>query len=283
MARSPQELVSAATGVPSLPRIYGRLTEALDNPRASTGHIAAIISGDAGLTARLLLLVNSAFYCFPVKVESISHAVTLVGTEQIRDLALATSILRIFKGISADLVDMESFWLHSVSTGVAARLLATHRGEGNSERFFVAGVLHDIGRLLMFKTWPKEAQWALARARKTHGPLVEIERELFGFDHAVAGGEVLDAWRLPAPLAEMSRYHHSPGSAHRHPTEAAVMHVADVVVTSLELGHSGDEAVPRLSPAACDCLALPPGTLVAVAAQAERQVDEVRRSLLAGA
>ena len=135
----------------------------------------------------------------------------------------------------------------------------------------------------MFKTWPKEAQWALARARQTRGPLVEIERELFGFDHAVAGGEVLDAWRLPPTLAAMSRYHHSPDRAPQHPAEAAVMHVADVIVTSLELGHSGDQAVPRLSRAAWDCLALPAGTLVAVAAQAERQVDEVRRSLLAGA
>ena len=118
MARSPQELLQGAARVPSLPLIYGRLTEALDDPRASTGRIADVIASDSGLTARLLRLVNSAFYCFPSKVESIFHAVLLVGTEQIRDLALATSLLRAFKGISEELVDMESFWLHSVATGV---------------------------------------------------------------------------------------------------------------------------------------------------------------------
>jgi putative nucleotidyltransferase with HDIG domain len=283
MPRSVEELAKGAAGIPSLPQIYGQLTEALDNPRASTGQIADIISGDSGLAARLLRLVNSAFYCFPSKVESISHAVLLVGTEQIRDLALATSILRSFKGISADLVDMESFWLHSVATGVTARVLATHRREANSELFFVAGVLHDIGRLLMYKSFPDEAREALSRARHRAGPLLEMEREVFGFDHAAAGGVVLHAWGLPPSLTEMVRCHHTPADARRYPVEAAVVHVADVIVTALELGNGGDEAVPRLSPTAWKCLALPESVLGVVAEQVERQVDDVRRSVLAGA
>ena len=283
MPRSVEELAKGAAGIPSLPQIYGQLTEALDNPRASTWQIADIISGDSGLAARLLRLVNSAFYCFPSKVESISHAVLLVGTEQIRDLALATSILRSFKGISADLVDMESFWLHSVATGVTARVLATHRREANSERFFVAGVLHDIGRLLMYKSFPDEAREALSRARHRAAPLLEMEREVFGFDHAAAGGVVLHAWGLPPSLTEMVRCHHTPADARRYPVEAAVVHVADVIVTALELGNGGDEAVPRLSPTAWKCLGLPESVLGVVAEQVERQVDDVRRSVLAGA
>jgi HD-like signal output (HDOD) protein len=275
--------MKGAIGVPSLPQIYGQLTEALDNPRASTWQIADIISGDSGLTARLLRLVNSAFYCFPSKVESISHAVLLVGTEQIRDLALATSILRSFKGISADLVDMESFWLHSIATGVTARLLATHRREANSERFFVAGVLHDIGRLLMYKHLPDEAREALSRTRQGDASLLDAEREVFGFDHAAAGGVVLHAWGLPPSLTEVARCHHTPGDARRYPVEAAVVHLADVIVTALELGSSGDAAVPRLSPTAWECLGLPASALGAVAEQAARQVNDVRRSVLAGA
>ena len=281
MTFSLQELVRPkAARIPSLPQIYLQLTEVLDNPRSASGHIAEVISRDSGLTARLLRLVNSAFYAFPTRVESISHAVILVGTQQIRDLALATAVLRIFKGISTDLVDMESFWLHSIATGVAARLLAAQRKEVNTERYFVAGVLHDIGRLLMFRTWPDEARAALAQARRTEGSLLEIERQVFGFDHGVAGGELLHAWDLPGVLTEMTRYHHAPADARQHPVEVAVVHVADVVAAALELGHSGDDAVPRLSPVAWERLALPAGAVSTVAVQSERQVAEVRRSML---
>jgi len=283
MAPSPEELVRGAIRIPSLPQIYMRLTEVLNNPRASTVQIAEVISRDSGLTARLLRLVNSAFYCFPSKVESISHAVLLVGTEQIRDLALATSILRVFEGISEDLVDMKSFWLHSVATGVTARLLAAHRRETNGERFFVAGVLHDIGRLLMYKKLPDRAREALLRTRQTGEPLLEVEREVFGFDHATAGGVLLHAWELPASLTEMVRCHHTPEDAEQYPVETVVVHLADVIVTALGLGHSGDEAVPRLSPIAWERLGLPSSILGTVAEQAERQVDEVRHSVLAGA
>jgi len=281
--RGPDALLRAAASVPSLPRIYNRLTEALDNPRTSTGHIAAIISSDTGLAARLLRLVNSAFYAFPTRTDSISHAVVLVGTEQIRDLALATAVLQVFNTVSPELVDMESFWLHGIATGVAARLLATQCGIVGTERFFVAGVLHDIGRLLMLKTWPEETGRALVRAKDSSEPLVEIEREMFGFDHAAAGGEVLDAWHLSPSLAAMTRYHHNPADAPDDPAHVAVVHTANVIVSALELGNSGDHAVPHLEPTAYESLALPPGTLVAVAGQIECQVEEVRHSILARA
>ncbi len=282
MVRSAQALVNDATATPSLPRIYQRLTAALDNPRASTGHIADVIGDDSGLSARLLRLVNSAFYSFPTKVESIAHAVLLVGTEQIRDLALATSVIRTFKGISADLVDMESFWLHSIATGVTARILATHRREANTERFFVAGMLHDVGRLLMYAKLPGEAAEALRQARQHGGPLLAAEREVFGFDHSAAGALLLDAWGLPPGLVEAVRCHHAPQEARRHPVDAAVVHVADVIATALELGNSGDDAVPRLCGPAWECLGLPASALDAIVEQTELQVGDVRGSILAG-
>src|SRR5207249_4672691 len=255
MADSPEQLVHGHSGVPSPPQIYMSLTKELDNPRASTAQIANIISRDSGLSARLLRLVNSAFYCFPSKVESISQAVLLVGTEQIRDLVLATSVLRIFKGIPTDLIDMDSFWLHSVATGVTARLLAAHRRETNGERFFVAGVLHDIGRLLMCMKLPDQARAALSRTQEDSSRLlVDIEREVFGFDHATAGGVLLHVWGLPPSLTETVRCHHTPGDAQQYALEAVVVHLADIIVTALGLGSSGNEAVPSLSPTAWDRL-----------------------------
>ena len=283
MARSLERLVDGAAWMPSLPQIYLQLTRVLDNPRASTAQIADIIGQDPSLTARLLRLVNSAFYCFPSKVENIADAVWLVGTEQIRDLALATSVLRVFGGISSNLVDMESFWVHSIATGVTARLLAAHRRETNGERFFVAGVLHDIGRLLMYRALPFDARKALFRARRTAEPLLDAERKTFGFDHAAAGGALLRAWDLPPSLIEIVQCHHAPGEAQQYPVEVAVVHLADVIVTAMGMGHSGDDAVPRLAPEAWHQIGVPSGVLGAVVEQAAGQIQDVRRSVLDGA
>ena len=105
------------TDIPSLPEIFIRVNEVVNNPRSSLEDVGKVISEDTGLTARLLKIVNSAFYGFPSHIETISRAVTIVGTQQLRDLALATSVIRLFSGIPHDLLDMESFWRHSVACG----------------------------------------------------------------------------------------------------------------------------------------------------------------------
>ncbi len=266
-------LLRGAVEVSSLPAIYARLTKALDDPRASAAQIADIISEDSGLTARLLRLVNSAFYCFPFEVETVSRAVMIVGTRQISDLALATSVLSLFRGIPEGLVDMESFWLHSIATGVTARIVASHRQESHAERFFVAGVLHDIGRLLIYTRLPDQAREALHRSRRSGEPLIEVEREIIGFDHATAGGALARAWNLPATLEDMVTFHHDPFRASRYPVEAAVVHVADVLAHALRLGTSGERAVPPLDAGAWAALGIPTAGLRALLDQAELQVS----------
>ena len=280
MARSARELARGTPALSTLPMIYLRLSEALANPRVSTAQIADIISSDAAMTARLLRLVNSAFYALPTRIETVQQAVFLVGTQQIHNIALATSVLRVFARIPAELVDMESFWWHSIATGVTARTLATYRNERGTERFFAAGILHDLGRLLFFVADPDAARAALVRSR-THGePLVVAERNVVGYDHAEAGGALLEAWNLSEDLQDMVRWHHAPADARRHAREAAVVHVADLIATALELGNSGDPAVPPLAPGAWEQIELSPTVLGALTEHVERQVNDVARSLI---
>jgi HD-like signal output (HDOD) protein len=280
MARSARELAQEAPALSSLPTIYTRLTEALAKPRVSTGQIAEIIASDSALTARLLRLVNSAFYAFPARIETVHHAVFLVGTQQIHDLTLATSVLRVFPRIPAELVDMESFWRHSIATGVTARTLATYRNERSPERFFVAGILHDLGRLLLFAARPDAARAALERSRTQGEPLMVAERAVLGYDHSEAGGALLEAWNLPEELQDMVRWHHAPSEAQRHQREAAVMHVADIISTAMEFGNSGDPVVPALATGAWEQLGLSSTVLGAVTEQVDRQVNEVTQSIL---
>jgi HD-like signal output (HDOD) protein len=282
MARSARELARETVALSSLPTIYARLVGALEKPRVSTAQIAAIIASDSALTARLLRLVNSAFYAFPSRIETVQQAVFLVGTRQIHDLALATSVLRVFAGIPPELVDMKSFWQHSIATGVTARVLATCCKEAGTERFFVAGVLHDLGRLLLFAARPADARAALLRSRTRGEPLEVAERTILGYDHSEAGGALLEAWNLHEDLQDMVRWHHAPAEARRCPRETAVLHIADVIVTAMEIGHSGDHVVPALARGAWEQLGLSPTVLGALTEQVELQVNEVAQSMLTG-
>jgi HD-like signal output (HDOD) protein len=258
--------------LPSLPLVYTSLRAALDDPRSSMTRIADILGQDAALTARLLRLVNSAFYAFSVPVDTVARAVLLVGTEQVHDLALATLVMDLFKGIPATLMDMTSFWRHGLATGVAARVLAGFRRESNIERFFVAGVLHDIGRLVLVRSQTSACRDALLRCRREGIPLAVAERDALGVDHADVGGALANAWHLPAALRDAVAFHHEPGRATEHADEAAIVHLADVLVHAMELGGSGDARVPPLDGAAWERIGFAPGVLAAVLDEIDRQL-----------
>ncbi len=148
--RRPNELVQSAMRLASLPSIYLRLTEVTTDGRSTSTDVARVIQEDPSLSARLLRLVNSAFYGFPSRVDTITQAINLVGTNQVMELALASSVLRAFEGIPRDRVDMDGFWRHSIGTAIAARAIALRRRVASAERYFVAGLLHDVGRLVLF-------------------------------------------------------------------------------------------------------------------------------------
>jgi HD-like signal output (HDOD) protein len=274
MSLEPRDLVKAAGSISSLPMIFTRINDAVNNPRSSIADIGRVISEDPGLTARLLRIVNSAFYSFPSKIDTISRAVTIVGTQQLRDLALATSVMKVFKGIPEDLMNMEAFWCHSVGCGITARVLASHRREANLERYFVTGMLHDIGRLLLFMNLPKQTRTALMRCQLSGELLYQVEYEEIGFDHATVGSTLLQAWNLPASLEEVVAFHHAPHKALRYPIETAIVHVADIIAHALELGSSGERFVPQLNPEAWERIGIPPTLLPATLEQVERQFHD---------
>jgi len=277
---SPRDLLRGYVEISSLPMVHLRLDEAINNPRKSMADIAKIIREDPGLTARLLRIVNSAFYNFPSRVETISQAVTIIGTQQLGALALATSVMQLFKGLPEGLVSMDSFWRHSVGCGLAARVIATLRRETNAERLFVAGVLHDIGRLVMFTKAADASRETMTNARDAKKLLYEAERETFGFTHAVVGGVLLQTWKLPTSLEEVVMYHHSPKTATKFPVETAIIHVADIVAHAMELGGNGEQYVPPLDNEAWEKLKLPSSALLTVMEQVDRQFADAVQIIL---
>ena len=255
---SPQNLISEDEKIFSLPKIHFELQEALNDPDKTFQDIGKIIGYDPALAARLLKIVNSPFYGFPSEIETISHAISIIGMDQLTDLALATLVIYQFRGIPSSLFDMEKFWRHSMACGVAARAIAEFKGEQNVERFYLAGILHDIGRLVIFKKEPALARDAFFMSREKQENIFSSERRLMGFDHAAVGGELLKAWKLPPRLVAAVAYHHQPEAAQEFPVEAAIIHTSDYIVHVLKVGSDAEFCEPQLYPKSWEIIGCSP-------------------------
>lgn len=272
-------LLRGISSVPSLPLFHTRLDEAINHPRSSIADIAKIISEDQGLTARILKLANSPLFGYFSKIDTIIQAVTIIGVQQVRDLALAISVMGLFEGIPEDLITMELFWKHSIACGLTARILATSQRESNLERFFVAGILHDIGRLVMFISIPDLCREMIEVAQGDGKLLYDLEKERLGFDHGDVGGTLLRRWKLPARIVEPVEFHHNCLQAGQYPREASILHLADVIAHALEFGSSGDMRVPRLDSLAWERLGLSPNLLKSLIPQIDTQFSETIKIL----
>jgi len=278
--RDPELLVRSITKVASLPNIFTQLNDAINDPNTTNKDFANIINEDTAIAARLLRITNSALYNFPSKVETITHAITIIGTNQLRDLVLASSVIAMFKNVPEDIITMESFWRHSVACGITARAIASQRREANIERFFVAGLLHDIGRLVLFMEMPDYMQAVFQLREEEHSLLYKHEKEIIGFDHAKLGGLLLKAWQLPARLIEGVALHHAPTRAVQYPVEAAIVHSADVIANAMQLGSSGEMYVPPLNPKAWEIIDLPESAIESIFEKVTQQYSDAVKFIL---
>lgn len=259
---------------PSLPEVVIRLNEAIDNPRCTATHIADIISKDAALTARLLRLVNSPLYNFPNEITSIPRAVAIAGSRQLSMMAVATVVTSTFQDVPSRFITMESFWKHSIACGVVTRLLAVQKRHPHPEVWFLAGLLHDIGRLIIFQDFPAHARLILQQAETRPGLLHLLEDELLGLDHARLGGALLQFWKLSETLEHGSLFHHSPNTA-EDPALASAVHLADIIVNAMSWGCSGEWFVPPLNPEAWSVLALPASAISAAVSQTHNLLQDI--------
>lgn len=263
--------------LPSLPAMVCRLTELSEDPRADLGEFAELVHEDPAMTARVLRLVNSPLFRFGGQVDSIRRAISLIGVRELHNLALAVSATRVFDGLPGHLVNMAQFWRHSLCCALVSRELALRLRERETERFFVAGLLHDVGALVLYSHVPEQALAAIEQAEAARRPLVEVERELLGFDHAELGGELLRRWRLPEHIVAAVEGHHGGGFFSR---EGRVVHLANQLVGA------ADARQPRLAPvetdeAAWDAIGLAPELGPLVLSRAAAHFEAARLALLA--
>ena len=233
-------LVKASPRLATLPSAYARLSVTLDDPNANADKVASVVRTDPALTAWLLKVSNNAAFGNPRHVDTVHQAVVVLGTTRIRHLALAAAVFGVFRGIPSHLIDVRTFWEHSLAVAVGAELIGRWAGHPGTEQLFVSGLLHDIGLLVICANQPAEALRVLHASRADRVVAPVIERRLLGYDHGDVGEQLLNAWGLPAH-GEPARFHHVPSLRPAFPTD--VVHLANVVATELRLGSTG-EPVP---------------------------------------
>ncbi len=273
------KLVQGVGGLVTLPNVFLRINQLVEDPNSNTADIARAVSQDPSFTVRLLRVANSSFYGFSSTIDTAAKAVAVIGTSQIRNLALSMSVARTFAGLPNNLVSMDNFWRHSLYCALTARILARQARKCDPEALFTAGLLHDIGELIIFNRLPDKAKEALLLVldQVDDLPVYQAERQVIGFDHAQVGGELARQWNLPPLLEECIAYHHSVAEAKRHPRETALVHLANILAQMAEVDTLDSDDVSAIDPLAWELAGLDESVIEPVVREAQEEIVEAEK------
>lgn len=237
MSNRLESYLQASEGdLPTMPAIANQVVRAVDNPDSSIDDIRSLIDQDAAIAARILKISNSALYGFPSEIQSLSHAISLLGTMTVRNLVLAASMKETYKrfGLMEKLL-----WQHSSLSGPVAALLADYRGIGvDPDIAFTAGLMHHIGKTALANSHREEYERVMMTVYNEGRSFTEVENEVFGFSHAELGAAVVQQWGLPDGLVLTIQHHHAPGMLAELDDDVARM-CALTTVTSTALSKLG--------------------------------------------
>lgn len=239
--RLARTIVSDMSALVSPPDVCLKLAEMVGDERTSIESFAAVIVRDPSLTARVLKVVNSPYYGLASKIDTISRAVMILGTKDLANLVFSLSAVTKFSKISSRVTNMNTFWRHAVYTGLTAEVLAHRANVLHPERLFVAGLLHDIGTLLINQRFPELAEASVQGAYGNELLLYQTEQEWLELDHANMGAILMEHWHLPEATCDAIRWHHEPQQAEVAPLEAALVHVADILANLSGVGSYSEQ------------------------------------------
>jgi HD-like signal output (HDOD) protein len=231
-----KELVQQAGQLVTLPEVYYRLKDALDNPNSTPQLIGRIIESDPALTARLLRLANSPVYSGyqqGSRVDRVSYAVQLTGFQMLNQLVLTSVLCGSLGRIASQNQQLASFWRHSVYTGLLATSLAKRCHVLHPDRLLAAGLIHDIGLLLMHQKCPIQAKQVLTLMAAGETSCHDAEKQVYGYTHCEVGAALLELWRLPESLKAMTAWHHHPQQAGSFALDASLLHLANCIANQV--------------------------------------------------
>jgi putative nucleotidyltransferase with HDIG domain len=248
--------------LPTVPDVIKRLAVIIGNPKISLSEISSFISSDPALTSRILKMVNSAIFGFPGRISSVTHAVTLLGFNVIKGLLMGVTVLDLMETVMIGLRE------HSIGCAIAARTIAGLKGLKNTEDVSVAGLLHDLGKVILLLQFPQDYKVVMETTEKKGMLIFDAEKAHFSETHAAVGLWLAEKWQFPKHLSDVIAFHHKPALAKNAPVETAIVHLADILVRAVGFGYAGDAFVPAVAPASFEQLNL-----------SEEEIREVLRNI----
>jgi putative nucleotidyltransferase with HDIG domain len=232
----PRELKSFVGDLPTLPVVFQELFSRMQDDNAQVSELSEIIAKDQALTTKILKLVNSAFYGQAAQITTISRAVIIMGFQSVRSAALGISVMEQFKKLehASEGFELTAFWRHSIGVSCLAKQLSLVLHVAEPEDAFVAGLLHDVGKLVMLQHFPDDVDDLTRAAAEQQLTWRACEEVLFPTNHASIARALFRAWSFPANVVEAVSCHHNPEAASRHATLAALVHVADFLSYHIE-------------------------------------------------
>lgn len=240
--------IQSIQDLPTLSTVITKMVEMLDSQEASPKELADLIEQDQSILSAILKLVNSAFYGFPRKITSVHQAVVILGFSTVKSIALGASIFKAKprKG-EKEVFDRNALWLHSLGVATASKLIAKKIGHGDTDEAFVAGLLHDVGKVVFDAQFPDEFREVVEKVEDENILILEAEREVLSLDHAEAGQILLFKWQLPLPVVNAVGFHHDLEKAPaQYQRLASIVHLADIICRKLKIGSGGDARIPRV-------------------------------------
>lgn len=253
-----EKIIGEFDNLPTLPTIYSTLSEAVSDPNITIHKLASIISSDQSSSLKILKVVNSPFYGFSGKIDTISQAILYLGFNEIQNIIFALSVIKFFsKDKQLNKLRPVDLWAHSIGVGVITRIIGDSLGVQNLEHFFLSGILHDIGKIIFIDKTPKEYNHALDLVEFQNCSINEAEYEIFSIDHTILGEEIAKKWGLSVNIQQSIRYHDSGPVNNENKLLISTVHLSNIIARMLEFGYAGDNLIPQPNKKIWDVIKLP--------------------------
>ena len=230
------EIVAGTKTLVAPPDVWFRFNEAVNTPSTTIDSIAEIVKTDPSLVANVLKVVNSPYYGIRNQVDTISRAITIIGLDDLYGIITSIVAVNSFSKIATTLVKPATFWRHSFCTAILAKKIARHCNVLHTERLYVIGLLHDIGSLLLYSSYPEKSEEIINASDGDEEKHYQLEKEMFGFTHCDLGAALLNEWGLPTNLTQAIQLHHEPCSGDEPSLDACIIHLANSLANCYILG-----------------------------------------------
>ncbi len=261
--------------LPSISPSVSRIMSILDSPDSSTSDLTEAIRLDQSLTAKVLRMVNSVFFGFPRRIDTLDQAVTILGFRQIQEIVLVTTLFeKLEHRFGKQLLDTRKWWRHAIGCGLAAALVAKSLRLPDERGVFLAGLLHDVGKVILCAGFYEEYGRVLEISRQENLTASQAEDRVFGVNHTCFGRWLEEQWNLPPNLTAAVTHHHHPTDCRDHYLLVCLVHLGDIIAHSMELESPDETVMPAVDPQAWVALNMSKELLAVVVAEYARQMEQ---------